>query len=218
MIPIRDTIMSARRPYVTWTLILVNFVVFVLELAMPDAETIKFFFNFGLVPAKLITRETSLLTLVTSIFIHGGWLHLLGNMWVLFIFGDNVEDRLGHLRYSLYYLLWGVLANVLQLLFMSGSDSPIVGASGAIAGVMGAYLWFFPFSRVLTLVPLVFLYIPVYVPASIFLVLWFFLQFFNGVMAISGSNFSGIAWWAHIGGFVLGYFMARLFELKTAKR
>lgn len=153
------------------------------------------------------------LTIFTCIFLHGGWLHFLGNMWFLHIFGDNVEDRFGHLGYLLLYLAWGVAASGLHLVTNSNSPLPTVGASGAIAGVMGAYLMLYPRATVLTLVPIFYFIQIIVLPAAVFLVIWFALQFFQGAAAVAGAGESeGIAWWAHIGGFAAGAGVAYFFR------
>jgi membrane associated rhomboid family serine protease len=138
-------------------------------------------------------------------------------MWILFVFGDNVEGKLGHIRFLFYYLSWGVLANIIQFSFMPNSNVAIIGASGCIAGVMGAYLYFFPWSRILTVVPILFFPLFFEIPAYFFLVLWFFLQFFNGVFKVTSSGSAGVAWWAHIGGFVIGLVMAIHFARKKGE-
>jgi len=148
------------------------------------------------------------MTLLTCIFLHGGWMHFLGNMWFLHIFGDNVEDRMGHLGYLLFYLGAGVAASAAHLATNAGSTIPTIGASGAIAGVMGAYMLFYPRANVLTLVPL-FLFLEVLVvPAPIFLGIWFVMQLFSGVATITATQVGGVAWWAHIGGFAVGFAVA----------
>jgi membrane associated rhomboid family serine protease len=152
------------------------------------------------------------LTLLTCIFLHGGWMHFLGNMWFLFIFGDNVEDRFGHLGYVLFYLGCGIAASLAHLLTNTTSTVPTIGASGAIAGVMGAYSFLYPRARVLALVPLVVIYEMVVLPAPVFLGVWFVLQFFQGVAAISTTQAGGVAWWAHIGGFVAGLAVAAILQ------
>jgi membrane associated rhomboid family serine protease len=153
------------------------------------------------------------LTLLTCIFLHGGWMHFLGNMWFLFIFGDNVEDRMGHLGYLVFYLVAGVAASLSHLLTASGSPIPTIGASGAIAGVMGAYLCLYPKAMVLSVIP-IFIFIEMIVlPAPVFLGLWLALQFFQGVSSITSSPTAGVAWWAHIGGFVMGVVVAKILDL-----
>jgi membrane associated rhomboid family serine protease len=158
------------------------------------------------------------MTLFTCIFLHGGWLHLLGNMWFLYIFGDNVEDRLGHLGYLLFYLGAGVAASFVHLVTNSGSMIPTVGASGAIAGVMGGYLLLYPHSRVLTLVPIFFFIQIMVIPAPVFLVVWFLLQFFQGAFSLQGVESGGVAWWAHVGGFVAGAAVVLLLKSTGALR
>jgi len=144
-------------------------------------------------------------------FLHGGWLHLLGNMLYLWIFGDNVEDRLGHGRFILFYLLCGVAAALAQIYVSPTSKTPMIGASGAIAGVLGAYLLLFPQSRVLALIPIAFFLQVVEIPAFVFLLFWFFMQFLSGAVAITAYMTEGVAWWAHIGGFVSGMALGYLF-------
>ncbi len=148
------------------------------------------------------------LTLLTCIFLHGGWLHFLGNMWFLYIFGDNVEDRLGHGGFLIFYLASGVLASLAHLGANPDSPVPTIGASGAIAGVMGAYMVFYPNALVITLVPLFFIFYTLVLPAPVFLGIWFLIQFFQGMGSITGGQSSGVAWWAHIGGFVVGMIVA----------
>ncbi|ACR80094.1 MULTISPECIES: rhomboid family intramembrane serine protease [Kosmotoga] len=229
MFPLRDTIPSEKKPYVMWTIILINVGVFLYELLLSDGELLLFMYRHGLVPSRytkgyatlepyytyvLKLNRFNLFPFVTSIFLHGGWTHIIGNMWTLWVFGDNVEDRLGHFRFLLYYLSWGIAANLFQFLVAPISSTPIIGASGAIAGVMGAYLFFFPWSRILTFIPIFIIPFIIEIPAFIFLIIWFTIQFFNGTLSIVGANFSGVAWWAHIGGFLVGLYMAKRFETK----
>jgi hypothetical protein len=150
------------------------------------------------------------LTVLTSMFLHGGWLHLAGNMWYLWIFGDNVEDRLGHSRFLLFYLLAGIVAASLHCVFNPASQLPTVGASGAIAGVLGAYLVAFPHARVVTLVPLFPFFQVLALPAVLVLGLWILMQFFSGALSLGSGTGGGVAWWAHIGGFVFGLVVMRL--------
>ena len=167
---------------------------------------------WGIMPARYTTAADyfslgeKLFPLFSSMFLHGGWLHLIGNMWVLWIFGDNVEDRLGHLKYLGFYLLSGLAAALLHIFTNLHSTVPTIGASGAIAGVMGAYFRFFPFARVETLIP-PFILGPFFeLPAILFLGFWFILQFYNGALSLGmrGEGFAGVAWWAHVGGFAFG--------------
>jgi membrane associated rhomboid family serine protease len=212
MIPLRDTIPSSRAPLVNYAIIAANVIVFVYEASLGRrAET--FLFEWGLVP-----RDFAFDRLVTSMFLHGGWGHLLGNMLYLYIFGDNVEDRLGHLRYLAFYLLCGIGAGVAQTLTNPGSGIPMVGASGAIAGVSGAYLLFFPHARVVTLVP-VFLFLQVMeIPAVFFLVVWFLWQLVSGVATLGHDSVGGVAFWAHIGGFVVGMVLGPVIRRRAPAR
>jgi membrane associated rhomboid family serine protease len=197
VIPLRDTIPSARVPVCNYAIIAANVLVFFYEVSLgPHVETL--IRVHGLVP-----REFTFSALLTSMFLHGGWLHLFGNMLYLYIFGDNVEDRLGHARYLAFYLLCGMAAGAAQALTNPDSGVPMVGASGAIAGVSGAYFLFFPTARVVTLVP-IFLFIQVMeIPAVFFLLVWFIWQVLSGVATL-GSHTGEVAFWAHIGGFLAG--------------
>ncbi len=199
-------------PVVTWTLIAVNLVVFLFELGQTPEGLRLLFETRGLVPARLaqVGRYGGLSTLLTSTFLHAGFFHLLSNMWVLWIFGDNVEDRLGPARYLGFYLGCGVAAGAIHALFDPASMVPTVGASGAIAGVLGAYFMLYPTARVLTLVPIVIWPVFIEVPAYVFLGIWFLSQLLSGGLAIAGAASTGIAWWAHIGGFVVGVLAYRL--------
>jgi membrane associated rhomboid family serine protease len=214
MIPLRDNIPSSRFPVATIAIIVLNGLAFLHELKLGPhlQDTILL---YGVVPvrytsvdvARLFSFQEQILAIFTSMFLHGGWVHLLGNMWVLWIFGDNVEDRLGHVRYVVLYLAGGIAAAVLHIYTNAGSTVPTIGASGAIAGIMGSYFRFYPSARVETLVP-PFIFGPVFeLPAVLFLGWWFLLQFFNGALSLGarGHNFSGVAWWAHVGGFLFGF-------------
>jgi len=214
MIPLYDTARTRQFPLMTWLLVAANALAFVLELGMGSGALEGFVRTWGLVPAQLFARpSTEWMTVFTSMFLHGGWWHILSNMWVLLIFGDNVEERMGGMRYLVFYLLGGVAAGLLQSFVLPSSTEPMIGASGAIAGVLGAYLLLFPHSRVASLVPILFIFTVIQVPATLFLLLWFVSQLFSGWLTIGGAGGSGVAWWAHIGGFVFGlvavYFFAR---------
>ncbi len=152
-------------------------------------------------------------TLITCIFLHGGWMHMLGNTWFLFIFGDNVEDRMGHIPYLLFYLFCGIGASLAHLASDSSSTVPTIGASGAIAGVMGAYFLLYPRANVLAVLPIFFFIQVLVLPAPVFLGIWFAMQFFQGTLAITSMQTGGVAWWAHIGGFVVGYLVAAALRL-----
>lgn len=201
MIPLRDIIPSRTTPVVTIALIAINIIVFLYELSLGrtvDAFTLY----WGLVPAAF-----SWVTVFTSMFLHGGILHVAGNMLYLWIFGDNVEDRMGHGRFLVFYLLCGIAAALAQTIAAPDSVLPMVGASGAIAGVMGAYFVLYPKSRIVTLIPLFFFFQVIEVPAILFLGIWFLMQFINGlgsIVTVAGHNAGGVAFWAHVAGFVAG--------------
>jgi membrane associated rhomboid family serine protease len=208
MFPLRDTQPSYSKPVITLLLIVVNLLVFFFEISLDPYTRNDFIAAHGLVPAQF-----SLFNLLTSMFLHGGWLHVLGNMWFLWIFGDNIEDILGHGKYLIFYLLCGAAAGMAQYLASPDSRVPMVGASGAIAGVMGAYLIRFPHSRIHTLI-FVFIFITtVEVPAWLMLIFWFVSQLFNGVGSIGYSHVSegsGVAFMAHVGGFIAGIVLVSL--------
>lgn len=215
MFPLRDTIRGRSIPFVTWLLIAVNTLVFLYELTLGSQGSEALFQSFALIPARLsLASPLSFATLLTSAFLHGSWFHLISNMWTLFIFGDNVEDRMGSGRYLVFYLTAGVVAGLVQAFFGPGSTLPTVGASGAIAGVLGAYFVLFPHSRVITFIPVFILPWLVEIPAIFYLGIWFLSQLSSGLLDLGAAgSFSGIAWWAHIGGFafglVLGWALAR---------
>jgi membrane associated rhomboid family serine protease len=162
-------------------------------------------------PIEAVAAEPGIdprLTMLTCIFLHGGWMHFIGNMWFLFIFGDNVEDRFGHVGYLVLYLAFGVAASLAHFVTAMDSTIPTIGASGAIAGVMGAYLWLYPHSKVLTLVPIFVVIQLIVLPAPLFLGIWFVMQSFQGIASITSTASTGVAWWAHIGGFAAGFLVA----------
>ena len=200
MIPLRDVIPSRTVPFVTVTFIVINAAAWILEISMPSRDLNAFLFAWGVVPARLHAT-----TLVTSMFLHGGWSHIIGNMWYLWIFGDNVEDRFGHGRFIIFYLLCGTTAALGQIIMDPASMVPTIGASGAIAGVMGAYFVLYPSSRVLTLVPFLFFDI-VEVPAIFLLGFWFLMQLVNAgaVATTAGTGGGGVAFAAHVAGFLVG--------------
>lgn len=216
MIPLRDTIQSKNYPIVNTAIIILNVLIFFVELGQ-GSRLNQFIFNYGLVPARYSVPEIAAhlsfgkqaFALLSFMFIHGGFWHLLGNMWCLYIFGDNVEDRLGSIRYLIFYLLCGWASGLSHLFTNWHSQIPTIGASGAIAGVMGAYLILYPRSRILTLIPIFFIPYFIEIPAFFFLGIWFFIQFLSA--AGTHGQTSGIAWWAHIGGFVFGIIFLKLF-------
>lgn len=219
MIPIRDTVPRRSYPFVMLAIVFVNGVLFLFEASLAAPYRSAFVYLFGLVPARYTHpgwAEVAGLPLdtywpfLTSLFLHGGWLHVIGNMWFLYLFGDNVEDRLGHLRFFLFYLLCGVAANLVHFLVNQASTTPVIGASGAIAGVMAGYLRFFPRARIVTLVPVLFLPYFFEVPAVFFMAFWLILQLFSGAASLAAAGEGGgIAWWAHIGGFAVGFLLIR---------
>ena len=204
MFPLRDTQPSYTRPFVTMTLIAINILVFLFEVSLDPWSRNAFVATYGLVPERFAWANV-----LTSMFLHGGWMHVLGNMWFLWIFGDNIEDILGHGKYILFYLACGAAAGLTQAWFTTDPRVPMVGASGAIAGVMGAYVVKFPHSRIYSLVTVIFFFTTMEVPAWIMLIYWFVTQFFNGVGTIAYSHASegGVAFFAHVGGFVAGAVM-----------
>lgn len=222
MIPIRDTQRSRTRAYVNWAIILVNVLVFAYELTLPGQALQLFTIKWGVIPAVItspgafprdvLAQTSGVFGLVTSLFIHVGWVHVLGNMLYLFIFGDNVEDILGHGRYLAFYLLGGIIASVAHILASPTSVVPTVGASGAIAGVLGAYFVNFPRSRVLALIPIGFFLPMIEVPSIVFLFLWFITNLFSGVASLGVQAQGGVAWWAHVGGFVTGMVLSVLWR------
>ena len=210
MIPLRDVIPSRTTPFVTVAILVVNVLAFLYQSSLGGGTLERFLGGYAMIPAAFAWNDV-----ITSMFLHGGWLHLIGNLLSLWIFGDNVEDRLGHGRFLVFYLLTGALAAMTHVWFNPGSRVPTIGASGAIAGVMGGYLVLYPHSRVITLLP-IFVFIQIVeIPAVIFLGLWFFVQLLSGVgsslAATTGEAVGGIAFWAHIGGFAVGAVLVRLF-------
>jgi len=208
MFPLRDTEPSYSKPVVTVMLIVINLIIFLYEFALPSYYRDAFIASYGMIPDQF-----SFQALFTSMFLHGGWMHVLGNMWFLWIFGDNVEDVLGHGKFLLFYLFCGMVAGLAQVLVDPTSRVPTVGASGAIAGVLGAYMVKFPHSRILSLVTIIIFFTTVEVPAWLMLIYWFAIQFFYGVGSIGYSHVSqggGVAYMAHVGGFVTGALLIML--------
>jgi len=212
MIPVKDGIETRETPVVNYTLIAVNVIVYLfMALAAPETQT-AIVAKYALIPAHFTDGVTlaEIKTIFTSMFMHAGLAHLGGNMLYLWIFGDNVEDRIGHFRYLMFYLAGGVVASLTHLATNWGSELPTVGASGAIAAVLGAYLVLFPASRIVTIIPLGRYSRLTSAPAFVFLGLWFIVQLFEGVTSFGGADVSGVAFWAHIGGFVAGMVMVKL--------
>src|SRR5437763_9113105 len=201
MIPLRDIIPSRTVPYITITIIALNALAWLFEVSLSPEVLEQFLRIYGVVPADFTAP-----TLITSMFLHGSWMHVIGNMWYLWIFGDNVEDRVGHGRFIVFYLLCGIAAAIGQIAMDPRSELPTIGASGAIAGVMGAYFVLYPRSRVLTLIPLFIFWEIIELPATILLGFWFLMQLFSaGAIAVTASTGGGgVAFAAHVAGFVVG--------------
>jgi membrane associated rhomboid family serine protease len=223
MIPLRVDILRTRPAIVNGLLIILNVAVFLYEVSLPARVGQSLIYTFGLIPAHTqflftaqgTTLSQAFLPMVTSMFLHGGWMHLLGNMLFLWVFGGAVEEALGHVKYLMFYFICGVGAAVLHTIFNWGSDVPTVGASGAISGVMGAFIILFPVARVATLIPALFLFFTIRIPAFLMLGYWFFIQIFSGLASAGvGGQQGGVAWWAHVGGFILG----ALFVVGTKRR
>jgi membrane associated rhomboid family serine protease len=212
MIPLRVDIFRTRVALINGLLILLNVVAFLYELTLSPKLGRALVFTFGLTPAREqllfarhgITLGQAILPMFTSMFLHGGWAHLLGNMLFLWVFGGAVEEALGHFQYLIFYLICGVGSALVHTVFNLGSKVPTVGASGAISGVMGAFIVLFPRARVTTLIPALLLFFTVKIPAYLMLGYWFFLQIFSGVASLGMTDKGGVAWWAHVGGFILG--------------
>jgi membrane associated rhomboid family serine protease len=224
MIPLRDANPSRSFPIMTIGLIIINVIIFLFEVSA--GRNLDVLFNkFALIPDKYFSLAARggfnyidrFYPFITSQFLHGGWMHVIGNMWFLWIFGDNIEDRLGHFKFVLFYLLCGVAAGLTHVYTNPSSIVPTVGASGAIAGVMGAYTILYPRAKVLTLIIFFFFIRFIELPAFIFLGVWFFIQFLSGAATMAGGGaHAGVAWWAHIGGFVVGIILILILPRKRS--
>ncbi len=231
MIPIRDRNPSGTFPYVTIGIIVVNIFIFLYELSL-GTDLGVFLHQYGVVPIKAthyyyrssdLTLIDTFFPFLSSSFLHAGFIHLIGNMWFLWIFGDNIEDKLGHIKYLCFYILCGAIASSVHIFFNSQSEIPCVGASGAIAAVLGAYMVTFPRARVTTIVPIFFFLQIIELPAVVVLGFWILIQFFSGAASSTASTSDGgVAWWAHVGGFVSGiilfYTMCVLFVRKPMRQ
>lgn len=221
MIPLKDNIPSEKIPFVNFFLIGLNTVVFLFELMLGRQGLLEqLIINYGLIPYHFfVSFPERWFTLLTSMFLHGGWLHFIGNMLYLYIFGDNIEDRLGHLKYFVFYITCGLLAASAQLAFSAGSGLPMIGASGAIGGVMGAYFLLFPTARIHTLIPFGIFSRIVAIPSFFYLGFWFVIQFWSGAitLASSASMRGGVAFWAHIGGFLGGVLWILVFYKRRGR-
>lgn len=226
MLPIRDDQPRYSTPYVNWFLIVLNLLIYLFQATL-DARSYELFARqFGVIPAHLAqflqgspryTLAQVVLPFFTSMFVHGSWMHVIGNMWFLYIFGDNIEDYLGHFKYTVFYLLSGLIAMATQVAIYPNSTVPTVGASGAIAGVLGAYFILYPRARVLTW----FFVFVFYIPAWVMLGYWFVLQFLAGAATLSmvrpGRDVGGVAVWAHVGGFLAGMVMIKIFPERARR-
>lgn len=216
MIPLRDSHSTGKFPFWVVTIIAINIYIFYLQLTAVNAD--QFVFQYALVPNLIdFSQLESLTPFITSQFLHGGFVHILSNMWFLWIFGDNVEEGIGFLLFPIFYLLAGVAGGFLQYIFIPTSQIPMLGASGAIAGVLGAYYVLFPKHKIDTLIPVFGFPTVVAIPASVMLFYWFFTQAFSGAFSIVSSvqALGGVAWFAHIGGFVVGWLIAQLVKRPT---
>lgn len=222
MIPLRDSTRSQTFPIVTVILIVINLYLFLKQSLSSSLEMERFIINYAFIPAELTERIKSLSffgflypPLVTSIFLHGGWFHVFFNMLYLWIFGDNIEDRLGHLRFLFFYLFLGIAANLVYYITVTTSPIPLVGASGAIAGILGGYLITFPKAKITTLFFVFFFAFLRKIPAIFFLLFWFVIQILNGINN-AGVTGSSVAWWAHIGGFIIGLVLMPLISRRKS--
>ena len=217
MIPLRSTERVYTRAVVTASLIALNIVIFLYQATLSPYALNQLVLNWGIVPDQ---RPFHVFSLLTSMFLHGGWLHLLGNMLFLWVFGRNVEDLIGGGRFLGFYLLCGLVAAIVHVMANPFSRVPTIGASGAIAGVMGAYLVKFPRARIVTLVPIFFFITTIELPAAVLLVIWFLMQFVNGFGSLSETSYTGggVAWFAHVGGFRAGLLLIRLFPPRRRLR
>jgi len=223
LIPLRDSTKSPIFPIVNLTIIVLNIFIYFLEVSIEPYQLNQVYYAFGVVPAEVMNTIFTgasftpvLVSFVTTMFIHGGWFHVIGNMLFLWVFGDNVEGRLGHFKYLLFYLIAGAVASLAHILSNPLSTVPVVGASGAVAGVLGAYIIAFPRSRVLALVPIFIIFTLMEIPAVIFIALWFVLQLFNGVASL-GGDVNTVAYWAHVGGFITGAILIKIIAPRVTK-
>ncbi|MBM7558414.1 rhomboid family intramembrane serine protease [Marinitoga litoralis] len=222
MFPIRDINPSSKKPVVTITLIIINVVIFTFEILLPQNVREEFIQFYGFIPTELTKSIVygdniifNIFTIFTSMFLHGSFMHILGNMWSLWLFGDNVEDKLGHFKFLLIYLSSGFIASFTHYIFYSNSPIVTIGASGAISGVIGIYFILFPFAKIETLFLLLWIPFFVNIPSFIYIGLWFISQVFNGILTLIGPYYgAGVAWWAHIGGFLFGAYIAKRYKRK----
>lgn len=217
MFPISDSVRSHKFPFITLALILANVIVFGQMVIMGSDSIVE---KYALIPSHInFLDPTTLLPFITSQFLHGGFFHIFSNMWFLWVFGDNIEERVGHMRFFLLYILSGILGAFLQYLVSSDSAIPMLGASGAVSGVLGAYLVLFPHHRIKSIVFMFFIISTINIPASFYIFYWFIIQLFSGFASLPGldESIGGVAFFAHVGGFILGYFATRTFFNKKEK-
>lgn len=217
MLPLKDDVPREGIPIMTWSLIGINIMIFLYLWRLSPAQTAIFYDKYSLIPARFFTAglPTNYFSLISTMFLHGNLQHVLSNMWILWLFGDNVEDRMGSLSFLCFYLLTGVLAGLVHVIFGSCSFLPTVGASGAIAGVMAGYMLLFPRARVLTLIPIFIIPYFTTLPSFVFIGIWFITQFYYGAISLGNrAGCGGVAWWAHIGGFIAGMLLYRFFLKK----
>lgn len=208
MFPLRDRPSSGKFPLVNLGIIIFTAYIFLQEISTPNPDA--FIAQWALIPSQInFFNLTSLVPFLTNVFLHAGWLHIISNLWFLWIFGDNVEAKLGSLTYLIFYLIAGIVASLVQYFVDPASPIPALGASGAIAGVLGAYMVFFPDNKIDTLVPIFLFPVIILIPAGFMLIYWFITQLFSGVATVS-TTLGGIAWWAYIGGFSFGYLVGKL--------
>ena len=225
MVPLYDTIPSRRAPIMNWFLIILNTIIFIYEVSLSPYEREFFFNTFGLVPRAISDpswaqanniQPYAYWTFFTNMFLHANWLHFISNMWTLWIFGDNVEDKMGPIKYLIFYILTGIIASVTHYIMYSSSPYPAIGASGAISAVMGAYIFLFPYSTIIFFIPIFFLPYLIEISAFVYVFFWFIGQLLSGLSSIMlAPDKPGIAFWAHIGGFIAGILLYKLFINKT---
>ena len=215
MIPLRDTIPSRHWPIMTWLIIISNLFIFLYQQSLDPSAYYLLNSKFGLIPLRFFQNGISgfqeFIPFLSHLFLHAGWMHLIGNMWALWLFGDNVEDLMGPLRFLLFYICTGIAAGLVHIFTEPGLPIPTIGASGAIAGVMGAYFILFPLSRIVTIIPLFFIPLFVKIPAVIYLAFWLLSQVYSVLASRQLGTVSNIAWSAHIGGFIAGIILHRFF-------
>jgi membrane associated rhomboid family serine protease len=226
MFPLRDDNPITITPIVTWVLIVMNVAVFLYQVSLSPGAAQLLAYQFGAIPAVVLGTKSlpadfaaipPLLSIFTSMFLHGGWMHVVGNMWFLWIFGNNIEEAMGHARYLAFYLICGILASAGHVFSNPHSVLPSIGASGAIAGVMGAYIMLYPRARVWTLIFLGFFVRLMYIPAGVILGFWILLQFINGSMMAGRQDVGGVAFWAHVGGFIAGILLVGIFKKRNVR-